>query len=103
MRDPDAVRSSGFAVSAPPIQSSESARLIRSSSSSAGMFGPSVVHLWSETGIFNFSIEGSFSPFSVSCRIVANSVVSVASENVRFWEQVKCPVSSKNKIIQQLS
>jgi hypothetical protein len=39
-----------------------------------------------------------------SCgRITAYPEVSVASENVRFWEQVKCPVSSKSKIIRQSS
>jgi hypothetical protein len=38
-----------------------------------------------------------------SGQIVIDPEMSVASENVRFWEQVKCPVSSKSKIIQQSS
>jgi hypothetical protein len=32
-----------------------------------------------------------------SGRVTAQPTVSVASENVRFWEQAKCPVSSKSK------
>ena len=47
--------------------------------------------------------SGEFLDFQSSGRVTADSEVSVASENVRFWEQVKCPVSSKSKIIQQSS